>query len=104
MSLATIDRVIALLSKHSGRDKIAKVLHYGARIIIWYYTNKGLTKNAKITEKFRQTIGESRRVGVRISRREVLTLRGSFVQLVQCPVSWAHFKTCKRRALHLILP
>lgn len=70
MSLDTANRVIAILSTHGGRDKIAKVFHYGARIAVWYYTSKGLTKRAESTENFRQAIGQSRRVGVRITRCE----------------------------------
>lgn len=79
MSLDTINKVIALLSTHGGRDKIAKVFHYGARIAVWYYTSKGLKARADSTESFRQAIGQSRRVGVRITRFSFDIPRGSFL-------------------------
>lgn len=64
MSLDKLDKIIAVLSSFTGRDRIAKVFHYGARIAIWYYASKGLNTRVNDVERFRQTIGENRRVGV----------------------------------------
>jgi len=58
-----INNAIKLLSSTTGRDRIAKTLHYSARIVKWYFEKKGLQKNADQAEKFRQAIGNSRRVG-----------------------------------------
>ncbi len=55
--------VIKLLASHSGRDKVAKTLHYASRILIWHHTNRGDTARANEVETFRQAIGNSRRVG-----------------------------------------
>jgi len=59
----SLPKIIALLSTHSGRDKIAKTLHYAARIALWYYSNTRNKLKLESVEKFRQTVGESRRIG-----------------------------------------
>ena len=61
--LKYINTTIKLLSTHSGRDKVAKTLHYASRIWIWHLQNKGKKERADQIESFRQAIGNSRRVG-----------------------------------------
>jgi hypothetical protein len=63
LAIKHINTTIKLLSTHSGRDKVAKTLHYGARILYWYYMKKNMKQRANEIETFRQAIGNSRRVG-----------------------------------------
>jgi hypothetical protein len=58
----TIESVGKILSSASGRDRVAKTLHYAARIVKWHFEKKGQKESADHAEKFRQAIGSSRRV------------------------------------------
>jgi hypothetical protein len=33
----TYTKILNLLSSYGGRDKLAKVIHYTARIAVWYF-------------------------------------------------------------------
>jgi len=57
-----MERTITFLNKRSGRDKVAKFFHYTARIGVWHMRNKKNEDRAVNIEKFRQMIGDSRRV------------------------------------------
>lgn len=60
---ATLAKAVALLSTHGGRDKLAKVFHYGSRIAVWRLQRSGRAKAADRMNAFRLAIGNSRRVG-----------------------------------------
>ena len=62
MSLDQIHNAIQLLSTHSGRDRLAKLLHYAPRILKYYFEKQNKPEKAQQAEKFRQAIGNSRRV------------------------------------------
>jgi len=59
----TINILIAVLATHSGRDKLAKFLHYGTRIANWYYTKLNKLEMASKMESMRLSVGNSRRIG-----------------------------------------
>jgi hypothetical protein len=62
MSLDQVNNAIQILSTHSGRDRLAKLLHYAPRILKFYFEKQNRPEKAQQAEKFRQAIGNSRRV------------------------------------------